>query len=107
MRPTTHSSELGAITLGSAIPIDSTPGSAASSSMPVEIGSGVAAIDATTTWIEQLQRLPRMTPTDRSTTATLSTARSAVSTPTKGSQSSSAFMATSPLSRLLGRFGHL
>ena len=54
MRPTTHSYEPGRSMAGSVIPSDSTPGSIASSSTPVEIGFVEGSSDATTIWIEQL-----------------------------------------------------
>ncbi len=103
MQHTTRSSALGGIMAGSGIRTDSTPGSA--ESMPAGIASGVAATDATTIWIEQLRRLPHLTPIARSMSETPSNAHSARSMPTSASRWSFATTAISPWSRLLGRLG--
>lgn len=106
MQPTTRSFELGRNTDGSATPIDSTRGFHASSSTPVATGSVGGRSDATSIWIEQLHRLPRMTPISASTTVTPSGAPSRHSVPITASPWSFATTATSLWRKLHARSAH-
>jgi len=106
MQPTTRSFEPGRNSESSAIPIGSTRGFHASSSTRVATGSVGGGSDATTIWIEQLRRLPRMTPISASTNVTPSGAPSRHSVPITASPWSFATTATSLWRRLHARSAH-